>query len=330
MHVSINIVTRNDLQYLPELFRTMAAQTYQDVSVRVLDNGSTDGTLEYLQEHHSQCLIARNVRNLGTASGYNQLIRFAMERWGETNLNDRGVFMVSADMILHERMLEELVTTLRTDIKIGAVQPKLWQAFTDTAADGGMKQTVKSDILSTTGLILCKTWHLKDRGAGEIDKGQYDDRLDLIGANGAGVLWRASALKDVMIDGEPFDSSFFTSLEDHDLALRARRAGWRVYFAPLATAHRFATESKTALSRRNQMFLLVKNLTVRDWLRFGFWIFPSQLVGIMYGFIAEPMSRQAMLTSLRLGFQILRQRSQVLALAREPETVIRAYVGQPR
>lgn len=347
MHVSVNILTWNDLRYLPDLFRSLETQTYTDLSIRVLDNGSTDGTLAYIQEHHPQYLVARNVRNLGFAPGHNQLIRFALERWGETDLSDKGILFVNADMILHERMIEELVTALKANPEVGAVQPKLLRAFAEVTTDDGVEQNVKSDILDTTGLTLTKTWRMEDRGAGEIDKGQYDTQTDIIGATGTSALWRASVLKAVSIDGEPLDGDFFAYREDCDLALRARRAGFRALFVPTATAHhyrgmygaakrsmwqRFLDRRKqrpfpAAMSTRNQLLFLVKNLSCGEILGYGIWIVPTELSRVLYGLLFEPQTRSLLLKSPLLFLKMLKKRRQVFAIAKESGKVLRTYVG---
>jgi len=100
MHISVNVLTWNDLRHLPDLFASLKTQTYKDVTIRVLDNGSNDGTLEYIKEHHPQYLVARNVRNLGFAGGHNQLIRVAFERWAGQDIKNLGILIVNADMIL--------------------------------------------------------------------------------------------------------------------------------------------------------------------------------------------------------------------------------------
>lgn len=347
MQVSINILTWNDLRYLPELFASIAAQTYPDVSIRVLDNGSSDGTLAYIQEHHPQYLVARNVRNQGFAAGHNQLIRFALERWGEADLSDKAVLIVNADMILDARMLEELVKTLVANPKQGAVQPKLLRAFASITLDDGLEQNVKSDVLDTTGLVLKRNWRMEDRGAGEIDAGQYDSQTDLIGVTGTCALWRASALKELLVDGEPFDSDFFVYREDCDLAMRARRAGWQAQFVPSAKAHHYrgmyGAENRSwwqrlrdrrgqrpfpaAMSTRNQQFFLVKNLTCGDAVRYGLFILASECLRLVYGFVFEPETRRALLRSGPLFFKMLGKRRRVFATVRESGKVIRTYVG---
>lgn len=347
MHVSIHILTWNDLRYLPDLFRSLEAQTYTDVSIRVLDNGSTDGTLAYIQEHHPQYLVARNVRNLGFAPGHNQLMRFAFERWGSVDLTDRAVLFVNADMILHERMVEELVAALKADTSLAAVQPKLLRAFANVPLEDGTEQNVQSDVLDTTGLTLTKTWRMEDRGAGEVDKGQYDDKIDILGATGTCALWRASVLQAVSLDAEPLDSDFFAYREDCDLALRARRAGYTAKFVPSAKAYHYrgmyGAANRTlwqrvvdrrkqrpfpaALSTRNQLFFLIKNVSAADFLRYGVWIFPNEFFRVCYGFFLEPQTRSLLLKSPLLFIKMLKKRRRVFAIAKESGKVIRAYVG---
>lgn len=346
MQVSVNILTWNDLRYLPDLFASIEAQTYKDTVIRVLDNGSTDGTLAYIQQNHPQYLVARNVRNQGFAPGHNQLIRFALERWGE-DLQDKAVLILNADMILHERMIEELVSALKADASLGAVQPKLLRAFANVTLDDGVEQNVKSDILDTTGLVLTKTWRMEDRGAGEMDKGQYDSKIDIIGATGTSALWRATALKELCIDGEPLDSDFFAYREDCDLAIRARRAGWKAAFVPSAKAHhyrgmygaakrtlwqRFLDRRKqrpfpAAMSTRNQMFFLIKNLTCGDALRYWPRIVLNELGRVFYGVIFEPETRKLLLKSGGLILKMMKKRRQVFATAKESGKVIRDYVS---
>ncbi len=347
MHVSVNVLTWNDLKYLPDLFASLEKQTYQDITIRVLDNASTDGTLEYLKAHHSQFLVARNVRNQGFAGGHNQLMRLALERWAGHDPHDLGILLVNADMILDPHLIERLVARLDSEPKLGAAQPKIYKAYAQVPDELGMENNVLSEVLDTTGLVLNKTWRMEDRGAGEIDKGQYDEALDLIGPAGASALLRGSMLVDVAVDGEFFDSDFFTYREDCDAALRLRRAGWQTQFVPSATAYHYRgmygaakrglwqrlrdrrgqRPFPAAMSTRNQICFLIKNLTGTDVLLYGWRIVPNELLRIVYGLLFEPETRRALLRSAGLWWRMLRKRRQVFAKARESGKVIRMYVG---
>jgi GT2 family glycosyltransferase len=347
MQVSLNILTWNDLRYLPDLFASVQAQTYGDTAIRVLDNGSTDGSLAYIQTHHPQYLVARNVRNQGFAGGHNQLIRFALERWGDVDLSDKAILIANADMVLHPKLIEELVHALEADPALGAVQPKLLRAFADVALQDGVEQNVMSDVIDTTGLALRRNWRMEDRGAGEIDAGQYDNKQDLIGVTGTCALWRASALKELFVDGEAFDSDFFVYREDCDLALRARRAGWKARFVPTAKAHHYrgmyGAEKRSlwqrwrdrrqqrpfpaAMSTRNQQCFLLKNLMCGDVLRYWPFILVNESLRLAYGLICEPETRRVLLRSGPLFLKMLAKRRRVFATARESGKVIRAYVS---
>ena len=347
MQVILNILTWNDRRYLPDLFVSLDQQTYNEFTVRVLDNGSSDGALEYLKQHHPQCLVARNVRNQGFAGGHNQLIRFALERWQGEDLADKAIVVANADTILDDRLVEELVVALEADPGLGAVQPKILRAFANVTTDDGLEQDVRSDVIDTTGLTLGKNWRLEDRGRGIIDKGQYDDQTDVIGPAGVLAMYRASALAEVMIDGEVFDDDFFAYREDGDLALRLRKAGWRTRFVPSAKAHHYRgthhadKRSKwqrfrdyrqqrpfaLALNTRNQLLLLLKHLTLFDALRYGPFIALSEFPRQIYGLFFEPQTRRALLATPFLLLKTLRKRKQVFALVKESPAIIRSYIG---
>ncbi len=347
MQVSVNILTWNDLRYLPDLFKSLQSQTYTDVSIRILDNGSSDGTLEYLQQNHSQWLVARNSRNQGFAPGHNQLMKFALERWGDQDLSDKAVLWANADMIFHPHLIEELVKALKADPELGATQPKLLRAFTDVTLDEGGPRNVMSDVLDTTGLVMLRNWRMEDRGAGEVDRGQYDQKIDLIGPTGTCALLRASALRDTLINGEVFDGDFFAYREDCDFALRLRRAGWRTVFVPTALAHHYRgmygaagrnfwqrlkdrrkqRPFTAAMSTRNQIFFLIKNLTFGDVVRSGWRIAFNEAGRLAYGIFFEPQTRKLLFKSPGTYFRMLGKRKQVFAKFREPASVIRAYVS---
>ena len=76
-----------------------------------------------------------------------------------------------------------------------------------------------------------------DRGAGEIDRGQYDTPGAVFGVSGAAGCYRRAMLDDVAIAGEVFDEDFFAYREDADLAWRAQLLGWDALYVPEATAH---------------------------------------------------------------------------------------------
>lgn len=347
MRVYVHILVWNDRRYLPDLFASLEAQTYKDMVIRVLDNGSTDESYKYLQEHFSHAVVARNVRNLGFAGGHNQLLRFTFEHMTEAEGADAAVLIMNADMIADPEMVARLVAVLETDKAVDAVQPKVYRAFGEHVGDESLEETVQSDILDTTGLRVGRGWRMSDRGAGEIDKGQYDTRRDIFAVTGACALIRAAAIRDVLVNGELYDSEFFAYREDCDLAWRFRAAGHRSAFVPNAKLwhyrgmygkeraslwNRLWNRKKqrpffAALATRNQLFVLLKNLTFVDAVLAAPWVAFHECGRCAFGLLFEPETRKLLLAAPKLLPSMLRKRKAAKALRREPASVLRKYLS---
>lgn len=345
-HVIAHILTWNDRKYLPDLFESIGAQTYKDFTLRVLDNGSTDETPDFLREHFPHALVARNTKNNGFAGGHNQLFDFTISHLGDTNPEDVFVLVANSDMIWQPTVVEELVKVLRANPELAAVQPKIYRAFGENVGDEALEETMKSDILDTTGLAVKTGWRMSDRGAGELDTGQYDDQKMIFGATGTLSLFRLTALLDVMIEKEIYDDDFFAYREDCDLAWRLARAGWKSEFVPSAIAYHyrgmFGAEKQSlwkrilnrrgqrpffaALSTRNQIFVLMKNLSFVDFLLSAPWVLLGEGGRMLYGFFVEPMTRRRLLEIPGLTRKMLKKRKQIFAKRKVPDRVLRAYV----
>lgn len=342
MEVISHLLTWNGEKYLADLFTSLDQQTLRS-TLRIVDNGSTDGSVSYIHERVPQSLVARNVRNLGFAGGHNQLFAFTFEHIKNEDLAHTGILLVNQDMVLDRALVEELAKALEANPELGAVQPKIYRAFrnADEIFDG-----TKSDVLDTTGLALQKSWRFEDRGAGEIDRGQYDGECDLVGACGALVMFRASALKEVMMSGEVFDGDFFAYREDCDLALRLKRAGWNTAFVPTAKAWHyrgmFGAQKRSwmerlrdrqgrspflaALAQRNQILMLIKNLPFGDALRFGPYIAFHETTRLAYALIFERETRKLFLRIIPFAFRALKKRRQIFGEAKVPASVFGQYI----
>jgi len=341
MDVYAHILTWNGEKYLPDLFTSLDTQTMKP-AIRVVDNGSTDGSLAFLQRRASHELVARNVKNLGFAPGHNQLFSFTLSRLAGADLSRVGILLVNQDMILDPKLVEELARALEADPTLAAVQPKIYRAFrsADEVFDG-----TRSDVLDTTGLEMSHAWRFEDRGAGAIDHGQFDNERLLAGACGALVMYRGSALMEVITDSEVFDGDFFAYREDCDLGLRLLRAGWKTEFVPTAKAWHyrgmFGAQKRSwkekltdrrgrspflaALSQRNQLLMLVKNVPLGEFVR----TFPSILLQegprLFYAMIFEKATRKLMFKSFPFFVRAFQKRAHISASAKAPGTVFRAF-----
>jgi GT2 family glycosyltransferase len=93
-----------------------------------------------------------------------------------------------------------------------------------------------TNIIDSTGIYFTPNMRHLDRGAEEIDRGQYDRPQYVFGATGAAAFYRRSFIDDVSVEGEFFDEDFFAFREDGDLSWRAQLMGWKCLYLPTAVA----------------------------------------------------------------------------------------------
>ena len=345
-HVFVHILTWNDRRYLPDLFESIENQTNKNFTVRVLDNGSTDGTVQYIQQYYPRTLVGRNVKNMGFAGGHNQLFQFTFDRLKDENPDDVYIMVANSDMIWREDVVQNLVKALDANPELAAVQPKLYRAFAENAGDEVLEEAMKSDIVDTTGMAVKKGWRMCDRGAGELDQGQFDQKTDIFGVTGTMSLFRLSALKSCLTDGEVFDGSFFAYREDCDLVWRLARAGWKSAFVPSAVAWHYrgmyGAEKQSlwkrimnrrgqrpffaALSTRNQLLLLVKNLSFGDAFRSAPWLIFGEGGRVFYGFVFEKETRKRLFEIPGMLKSMFKKRREILKNAKSADSQLRSYV----
>lgn len=327
--VSVNIVSWNGMKFIPELLESIFAQTYTDFSVLVVDNGSSDGVEAYVREHFPQVAFLRNARNLGFAPAHNQAIRYAIEHWDGDDLSDRFVLVTNQDAIFAPTFLEEIVRAAEKEPKAGSFQGKLRRAYTENPQDEALRETVRSERIDSTGLMPHRNRTFTDRGAGEMDAGQFDASTDIFGPTGALALYRASALQDVRYRDEFFDHDFFAYKEDADLAWRLRRLGWASRYVPPAVAYHYRgmfgkeklgwleriqnrrgkSSTRNWYSTRNHLLVLVKNLGFWSGLLALPWIVWFEARRLVYVLLFEPKTASAYVSALTLIPSILRKRS---------------------
>jgi GT2 family glycosyltransferase len=237
--ISINIVTWNSMEFLPDLLESLKAQTFKDFSILIIDNASNDGIEQFVREKYPEVTFLRNARNLGFSVAHNQGIRYALKKWQGENLDERFVLVTNPDIIFTSTYLENLAKSTLNKKDVGSFGGKLLRAYGDGVADEVLKETIKSDRIDSTGLRFNKNYTFTDRGAGELDEGQYELEEEVFGISGALVLYRAKALHDVRFEDEFFDVDFFAYKEDVDLAYRLQYAGWKSLYTPKAVAYHY-------------------------------------------------------------------------------------------
>ncbi len=213
--VFIVVLNRHGRAYTLTCLQSLAAVAYPRTSLILIDNGCQDFSADEVARLLPGAGYLRSDVNLGFTGGVNWGIRHAL------GLGADYVFLLNNDTIIDPAALTELVSVAAADPHIGIVGAKLLQLDAP-------------DRLESAGLrINLTTGRLYQIAFGERDTGQYDDTSDVAIVSGGAMLLRRTACE--RLGG--FDDRYFRYLEDVDICLRARHAGFRVVLAPRARVY---------------------------------------------------------------------------------------------
>ncbi len=258
--ISVVVVNFNGKRFLDDCLSSLAAQTYMEYEVIVVDNASQDGSVEHIRSRFPWARIVENKVNLGSTGGNNSGIREASGEFIATLNNDTRV---------EKDFLERLAGPM-SDSGIGMC---------------GSKMVYPNGKINSTGLCLSRSGASWDRGASEEDLGQYDRQEEIFGACAGAALYRRKMLDEIGL----FDEDFFIFMEDIDLTLRARCAGWRCIYVPGAVAHHLhgatagvGSDLTVYYGNRNIMWLPAKNYPLPFLITCLPWILGRNLMALVY------------------------------------------------
>jgi GT2 family glycosyltransferase len=262
--VSVTIVTYNSGRFIKRCLESVLSQRYGLKEVIVIDNASSDGTVDILEQFEDRCQIHYNQDNVGFAAAQNQAIRLACGDW---------VLTLNPDVLLLPNFIQALADAGQFDPKIGAVCGKL---LTMTAHF----EIPERPVVDSTGIYFNPMLRHLDRGSQEVDNGHYLHYEYVFGATAAAALYRRAMIEDISLDGEFFDSDFFVYREDADVAWRAQLMGWKCLYVPYARGYhvrKVLPGNRRALpaainmhSVKNRFLMRLKNISRdlywRNWL----------------------------------------------------------------
>lgn len=251
-------------RYLPQVLRDTPAEL---ADVVVADNGSEDGSLEYLSTLEGVEIIALG-QNYGYAEGYNRAIR---------ELTHPYVLLLNSDVRTTEGWWEPLLRVMESEQDVVSVQPKIrWERqeeyFEYAGAQGG--------YMDYLGYPFCRG---RIFGTLELDKGQYGERPEeVFWTTGAAMMVR----REEFIRAGGFDESYFNHQEEIDLCWRWHCSGWRLLVVPESVVYHYGGASlgmenprKTFFNFRNNLRMLYKLLPKRQ-------LLPTLLLRIILDFVA--------------------------------------------
>jgi len=236
--LSAIILNYNGLRWLPKCLSSVARTDYPDLDIYLVDNGSTDGSVEYVRTNFPWVRVIANEKNLGFAEGYNRTIEKVHAEYITLLNNDTEV--------LNQEWIKHLVDVALSDLKIAAVTCKMVS----------MENRLRLDSVGGMGIPFWRGF--VDIGLDELDRGQYDhgNFEPFAFCGGAALIKRSIFMK---LGG--FDEKFFAYVEDVDLSWRLRLLGYRVAFEPRAeVAHYSSGSSKKEAVDARKLYYCHRNL----------------------------------------------------------------------
>ncbi len=239
------ILNYNGKDLLGECLDSLRAQTFRDFEVILVDNGSSDGSVDLVRSTYPDVTVIENGTNLGFGEGNNVGIRVAT---GEI------VALLNNDTVVDMNWLAAFADALKhADRSVGMWASKI--LFFDSPG-----------IIDNTGHLIYPDGLNFGRGRGDRDEGQYDREEEAFFPSGCAAFFRRTMLDEIGL----FDADFFAYGDDTELGLRARLAGWTCLFVPSAIVyHKYSATAgrysplKAYLVERNRIWVLVKYFPVR-------------------------------------------------------------------
>ncbi len=248
--VAIVILNWNGKKLLEEFLPFIFSSTYDNYSVIVADNGSTDNSIEFIEKFYPQIKILKSDVNKGFAKGYNDALKSVTADY---------YVLLNNDVEVEPGWIQPVLELMQSDKLIAACQPKVLnyadkKIFEYAGACGGWLDNFGYPFNRGRVFDFCET-----------DNGQYDNALQIFWATGACLFVRAEVFN--IFGG--FDEYFFAHQEEIDFCWRLQLAGYKIFVQPASVVYHvgggtlpMGDREKVYLNFRNNLIMLTKNLPV--------------------------------------------------------------------
>ncbi len=229
-----------------------------NIEIIVADNGSTDGSIEFLQQNFPGIKIIDLKENFGFAEGYNQALK---------QVEAKYFVLLNSDVKVEKNWIEPCVKQFSSDKEVAAIQPKILSynnplLFEYAGAAGG--------FIDKFGYPFCRGRILNKL---EKDTNQYNQPTQIFWASGAAMFVRAEAFQEV----GGLDGDFFAHMEEIDFCWRLKSRGFKIVYEPQSVVCHlgggtlsYDSPQKVYLNFRNNLWMLFKNLPKEQFKRIFF------------------------------------------------------------
>jgi GT2 family glycosyltransferase len=251
------------MRWLPTLMEALAKQTFRDFEVIVVDDGSHDQSVSWLEENYPTVRVIVNRQNQGFALSCNT---------GADVARGKVIVFLNNDTEPETTWAEELALAICSHPQTGIFASKL------LLFDERDKIHSAGDSIGLDGIP-------RNRGVWQQDKGQFDQQASVFGGCGGAVAYR----RELWSALGGFDEQFWMYVEDADFAFRAQLLGWEATFVAAARVyHHLSATGGGALASyyvgRNTIWLIAKNMPrVLLWRNF------PQIIGAQLGIALDAL-----------------------------------------
>ncbi len=251
--VAALVLNYNGREVTLQTLASLRAMTYPACTPVLIDNGSSDGSSEAVAAAFPDVEQVRVEVNEGPAAGVNAGLEWGLER------DFDYLLVLNNDIEVAPDMLDELVAVAESEPAVACVGPKCYY-FWD-----------RDRLWSAGGRLRFGESVTKERGMGEIDRGRYERTEEVDYINGCAMLIPRQVVEAVGL----FDPLYFLSVEDADWCMRAKRLGYRCYYAPRAVLWHMVSHtvgvyvpSKTFHNGRSTAIFVRRYAGPLQWMKF--------------------------------------------------------------
>ena len=241
MKVTIVIPNYNGKHFMEPCLSSLSEQTYKDFHILVIDNASSDGSIEYMEENYPDIELIKLQKNYGFSKAVNIGIQHSRTPY---------VILLNNDTTVDTRYVEEMVKAIEKSPKIFSVSSKMIQMYHPELIDSA------GDLYTLLGWGVC-------RGCGR-PVSNYQKYDEIFTACAGAAIYRRSVFDEIGY----FDENHFAYLEDIDIGYRARIYGYYNMYCPTALVYHVGSGTsgskynsfKVKLAARNNLYLNYKNM----------------------------------------------------------------------
>lgn len=220
---------------------SLSEQTYKNFHILVVDNASSDGSIEYMEENYPDIELIKLQKNFGFSKAVNIGIQHSRTPY---------VILLNNDTTVDTRYVEEMVKAIEKSPKIFSVSSKMIQMYHPELIDSA------GDLYTLLGWGVC-------RGCGR-PVSNYQKYDEIFTACAGAAIYRRSVFDEIGY----FDENHFAYLEDIDIGYRARIYGYYNMYCPTALVYHVGSGTsgskynsfKVKLAARNNLYLNYKNM----------------------------------------------------------------------